>query len=148
MKKLCCFILSSLLCYFGFSFELDNSIWIVEKKLEIEGIIEGPIQNIIGEKVYFSDSKIIFMNQENTIKKEIIEFLTEEDLYNETKGSQSKGLSFSDFEFDGQMLKEIFYKARGPNFILGQECFLLSDDIMVSTYKGCYYQLKKQVIEK
>lgn len=148
MKKISLILLLFAFSTSLFSYELEDSVWLVEEKLDIDGIIEGTEQPIIGERLTYTKSSIIFLEQEGFIKTETSEYWTEDTLYKETRGSQSKGLSFSDFNFDGEYITAIFYKTTGDSFTLGQECFLLSDETMISTYKGCYYLLKRQLATK
>ena len=135
-----CFLIQSLL----FSFEFQNTSWRVKNIAVFDDVITGEFdQSIVGSVLKYTDTSIIFDNREYKIKKENIEFWTESDLYNETRGSQSRGLTFQDLNTKLNEICVIDYKIEGLKYPLGAFVIILSENSMLSTYKGNYFFLEK-----
>ena len=134
---------------FDFQFvlaESENMIdFKVSKILDLENVITGKYDfSLIGEKIRYYEKVILFDGKEYEIEKVKIELWSEDDLYNETRGTESRGLTFEDFfAEENDYIKVISIDVAGNYNLFGTYLFVVNENTIITEYSGVYYLLEK-----
>ena len=142
-------IVIALLCCLNFQYiwtKAENSnTFKVSRILDYENVITGKYDlSLIGKSITYCEKAIIFEGQEYQIKKVKIELWSEDDLYNETRGTESRGLTFEDFFAEGNdYIKVISIDVVGNFTLFGTYLFFVNENIIITEYLGVYYLLEK-----
>lgn len=133
---------------FDFQFvlaESENMIdFKVSKILDLENVITGKYDfSLIGEKIRYYEKVILFDGKEYEIEKVKIELWSEDDLYNETRGTGSRGLTFEDFfAEENDYIKVISIDVAGNYNLFGTYLFVVNENTIITEYSGVYYLLE------
>lgn len=112
--------------------------WRVSSFADFEGVIGGRrCSRCIGQDIKYTDRYIEFNQEKYYIKRMIIEFWTEEDLYKETRGTGSRGLTFKDLNTDYKYVKTIWYKTDSIS-TTGTFLIITGDKIALTMCRGAY----------
>ena len=145
MKKIIAIFLLYFL-YFQFVLaESENMIdFKVSKILDLENVITGKYDfSLIGEKIRYYEKAILFDGKEYEIEKVKIELWSEDDLYNETRGTGSRGLTFEDFfAEENDYIKVISIDVAGNHNLFGTYLFVVNENTIITEYSGVYYLLE------
>ena len=145
MKKIIAIFLLYFL-YFQFVLaESENMIdFKVSKILDLENVITGKYDfSLIGEKIRYYEKVILFDGKEYEIEKVNIELWSEDDLYNETRGTGSRGLTFEDFfAEENDYIKVISIDVAGNHNLFGTYLFVVNENTIITEYSGVYYLLE------
>ena len=145
MKKIIAIFLLYFL-YFQFVLaESENMIdFKVSKILDLENVITGKYDfSLIGEKIRYYEKVILFDGKEYEIEKVKIELWSEDDLYNETRGTGSRGLTFEDFfAEENDYIKVISIDVAGNYNLFGTYLFVVNENTIITEYSGVYYLLE------
>lgn len=125
---------------------LENTRWKIESVVQIDGIIGNysltEKDNNVGKILEYFAEKIVIDGNIHTIKKLENEYWTEEDLYKETHGTQSKGLLFSDLGYYGDKIMVIKYRTQPAGFP-GEFIFMIGKENCITLWNGTYYLMEK-----
>ena len=133
---------------FDFQFvlaESENMIdFKVSKILDLENVITGKYDfSLVGEKIRYYEKVILFDGKEYAIEKVKIELWSEDDLYNETRGTGSRGLTFEDFfAEENDYIKVISIDVAGNHNLFGTYLFVVNENTIITEYSGVYYLLE------
>ena len=145
MKKIIAIFLLYFL-YFQFVLaESENMIdFKVSKILDLENVITGKYDfSLIGEKIRYYEKVILFDGKEYEIEKVKIELWSEDDLYNETRGTGSRGFTFEDFfAEENDYIKVISIDVAGNYNLFGTYLFVVNENTIITEYSGVYYLLE------
>lgn len=116
----------------------------VSKILDLENVITGKYDfSLIGEKIRYYEKVILFDSKEYEIEKVKIELWSEDDLYNETRGTGSRGLTFEDFfAEENDYIKVISIDVAGNYNLFGTYLFVVNENTIITEYSGVYYLLE------
>ena len=125
---------------------LEDTRWIIQESININGVIgdynQDEINKRIGKIIEYYQGYIIYDGKKYLIQKTTTAKWTRDDLYNETRGTQSKGIYFEDIGFTGSILNITQYNI--INYRYSGEIFgFIDSEHGVTEWNGVWYLLDK-----
>jgi len=138
-----CLFLCTVCGGYALSSMMDTE-WVFVEGLPFDGII-GPLPNkeLLGKKLKYRQSSVEFDGKSYRIKRVRKEEWTEEDLFNETTGSGSRGLWFVDFGYHGEKLTVFDYRVESQEYTPANGLLFLINDKEAIMLHDAYYRLKR-----
>lgn len=111
MKKTYIYLILIFISSNAFTSPVDNTRWKIAEIADYDGIIGAyntkETLSFLNQIIKYTSDSIFFDGQEYPVKKVTIEYWTSQNLYDETRGTASRGLTFKDIGLTGEQITTV-----------------------------------------